>query len=66
MDPWTTPPVVMKAKLRQECQTGVPQNDQWRLSYLQKLLNARIEAYFNCDDEQEEILSKLIESLIKN
>ena len=66
MDPWTTSPSNMKLRLKHTCRIQVPENDKWRLPYLGKLLNARLWAHYSCNDEQEEILTQLIESLIKN
>ena len=43
-----------------------PEGEEWRVNYLLKLLSARLEAFYNGDQEEEARLPDLIHSLVTN
>ena len=63
LDPWQAAPSLMKARLRDCNVTEPPREDLWRLDYLQKLLEARQMAFYNCDKDKENKLTGFINSL---
>ena len=66
LDPWVTTPQEMKSKLRELSIPEIPEEDQWRIGYLTKLLNAKQQAYFEYNKEEEQYISNLIASLVVN
>ena len=66
LDPWVSTPLEMKRKLRELSIPDIPEGDRWRIDYLVKLLNARQLAYFECNTDEYERNTSLIESLVVN
>ena len=66
LDPWTTGKLEMKRALKSREWREAPREDQWRMIYLPKLLEARQIAFYAGDDSQYEELTSLIHSLTKN
>ena len=66
LNPWTTSRLVMKERLRQVTIAQTPQEDYWRLGAIQSLLSERQLAFYDSNDEKEQQLTTLIESLVKN
>ena len=64
LDPWNYGGARVKDALLQYSRVIVPKQDQWRICYLEKLLTARLEAYFAGHTEGEEYLNSLICSLV--
>ena len=66
LNPWTA----VKSKLRAALVAGevveVPPQDRWRLKYLSSLLSQRREVRNLALEEEENKLTRLIESLVKN
>ena len=65
-DPWDTGLMVMKNSLIENCVREVPSQDFWRVPYLQELLELRLRAYYHCNKEEEDELTAMIDSLVKN
>ena len=66
LNPWTTSRLVMKERLREVTIAHTPQDDYWRLGAIQSLLSERQLAFYDSNDEKEQQLTTLIESLVKN
>ena len=66
LDPWTTGAMKLKEALKQNEVVDIPQQDQWRLPYLCSLLGQRREAHALALEEDEELLTGLIDSLVIN
>ena len=64
LNPWMSAPSLMKIRLRENGKSQPPSQDSWRVDYLPKLLAARQLAYYNCDQDEEIILSNIIDSLV--
>ena len=64
LDPWVVGPGHLKQELQRVERVDVPECDSWRVTYLQKLLIQRLQAHFNGDQEEEERLKGLINSLV--
>ena len=64
LDPWTT----SAASLKKELNKGqdVPIGEEWRIPYLEKLLEQRNAAHYGKYVEDEKRLIKLIDSLCVN
>ena len=56
----------MRAALRQREMVTVPTEDEWRLPYLRRLLEERLQYHFRGDTAVEAKLQKLIDSLCVN
>ena len=65
-DPWEVSNTVLKHKLNEGIRVSVPAEDKWRVQYLSKLLNDRLEAYYTSDISKETMLDDLISSLVSN
>ena len=63
-DPWEVSNVELKYCLREGTRVSVPGEDQWRIQYLAKLLNDRLEAFYTSNNSQKTILDALITSLV--
>lgn len=66
LNPWNCSQSKLKATLIERNWVGVPPMDNWRLPYLCKLLTQRREAFNMAMEEEEERLSDLIDSLVRN
>ena len=65
-DPWTTSYGRLRDALVADEVVEVPQQDGWRLPYLSSLLSQRREAHYLALEEEENRLTKLIDSLVIN
>ena len=63
-DPWEVSNAELKYCLREGTRVSVPREDQWRIQYLAKLLNDRLEAYYTSNNSKDTILDTLITSLV--
>ena len=61
LDPWAASRAELQAAL-----VPVPQLDSWKVPTLEKLLSARLQAYYLGDKEEEKRLQALISSLVTN
>ena len=66
MDPWVAPHRDIQTALSNADIVEVPEQDTWRVIYLQQLLTQRLEAHYTCEREEEERLTTLINSLVIN
>ena len=66
LDPWEYGSARIKDELAKAEEVEVPAVDQWRISYLQKLLEQRQMLYYGGDKEGKERMSDLIDSLCVN
>ena len=66
LDPWTATKLEVRAALEKEDMVKVPEQEAWRVSYLQDLLSQRLQAHYRSEKEEEERLSTLINSLVIN
>ena len=66
LDPWVAGRAHLQAALEAADRVPVPQQDAWRAPYLEKLLRARLQAYYSADTVEEKRLQELISSLVKN
>ena len=66
LDPWAYGSARIKQELINRDIVSVPQQDQWRVSYLAKLLEERQVLHYGGDMEGEEQVSGLIDSLCIN
>ena len=64
LDPWIYGGARMREALIEANTVKVPEQDQWRIGYLSKLINLRLEAFFCGDTEEEENINTLINSLV--
>ena len=66
LNPWLSSPNLMKRRLRENDVALPPSQDNWRLEFLRKLLAARQMAHYECQDDTEQQISDMINSLIIN
>jgi hypothetical protein len=66
LNPWNTPYGKLKQALVSAETVEVPLMDRWRLPYLCTLLAQRREAHNLVQEEEEERLEELINSLVYN
>ena len=66
LDPWEFGPTRVKHDLVMKETVQVPQQDQWRVGYLSRLLEERQELHYSGDKDGEERVSGLIDSLCIN
>ena len=66
LDPWVTTKWDMRTALRKADLVEVPEQEAWRVSYLQRLLSQRLEAHYRNEKEEEDRLCELINSLVIN
>ena len=66
MDPWVAPHRDIQTALSKADIVEIPEQDTWRVIYLQQLLTQRLEAHYTCKTEEEERLATLINSLVIN
>ena len=66
LDPWVAGRAHLRAALEAADRVPVPQQDAWRAPYLEKLLGARLQAFYSADKVEEKRLQELISSLVKN
>ena len=66
LDPWIVSPAHLRRELISAETSSIPAEDQWRVPYLKKLLDQRNSAYYCGEQEREEHLQKLIDSLVVN
>ena len=66
LNPWMAGPAHLRAALEAADRVPVPQQDSWRAPLLEKLLVARLQAYYAADKAEEKRLQDLISSLVKN
>ena len=65
-DPWVEPRGALAAALVAADTRDVPEQDRWRLPYLQKLLAMRLQAYYSGEEDEVKRLQELINSLVIN
>ena len=63
LDPWVDTADRIGAAVKDSEMVVVPDTDWWRLKYLATLLQQRMDAKYTANEEEEEQLSPLIESL---
>ena len=66
LDPWVVSPAHLREQLVSSEEVPVPAEDMWRVPYLKKLLDQRLEAYYAGNQEKQDSLSALIDSLVVN
>ena len=66
LDPWVVGPGHLKQALQEAEMVDVPESDSWRVPYLQLLLSKKIESHYRGDQDEEERLGGLINSLVIN
>ena len=66
LDPWVVGPGHLRAVLLDKARVVVPDQDKWRLTYLERLLAERLQAYYAADTLTEERLTVLMNSLEVN
>ena len=66
LDPWVVGPGHLRAVLLDKARVVVPDQDKWRVPYLERLLAERLQAYYTADTLAEEQLTVLINSLVVN
>ena len=54
----------MKDALIEESRVEVPQQDTWKIPYMNKLLGSRLKAHYDGNTEEVELLDMLICSLV--
>ena len=65
-DPWTAPMGGLVSALEEADRREVPEQDRWRLPYLEKLLTLRLQAFYSGEKEEVKRLQSLINSLVIN
>ena len=64
---WQMSKLLCKTKVQNKSQkTEIPPGDEWRVSYFEKLLIARLQAYYDGNEDEAERLTPLINSLAIN
>ena len=66
LDPWEADNLAVKQRLTAAETVSPPEEDEWRVYYLPKLLSARLEAFYQGNQEEEAMLTDLINSLVTN
>ena len=66
LDPWTAARGQLRICLEQSTRSEVPPKDFWRAPLLRKILIEIVEARYDGDNEMEEELSALANSLVSN
>ena len=66
LNPWKCSGYAMKEALKTSLLVEVPDEDQWRLSYLCNLITQRRQARSSGLEEEEGRIDSLIHSLVKN
>ena len=65
-DPWTAPRWGLAFALEEADRREVPEQDRWRLPYLEKLLTLRLHASYSGEKEEVKRVQSLINSLVIN
>ena len=63
---WTSTTAQVRRAVRQKETVTVPPGDYWRLPYLRRLLEQRLQYHYRGDKEQESRVQSLIDSLCVN
>ena len=63
LDTWQASPGEIRRKLKEKSEVKVPDQDMWRIPYLRKLLQARLEASYKGQEEKVEELTNRVNSL---
>ena len=66
VDPWAVSNTALKHLLNNSLRARVPAVDQWRINYLPKLLDAKLEAYYSSNTDEDAGIGDLILSLVTN
>ena len=66
LDPWVVGPGHLRAVLLDKARVVVPDQDKWRVPYLERLLAERLQAYYTADTLAEEKLTALINPIVVN
>jgi len=66
LDPWTVSAGRLKAALVRAETAPVPPADAWRVPYLRRLLQERLQYHYNGNNKEEERVKSLINSLVRN
>ena len=64
LDPWVTSHTRVKSQQLNNELVTVPNEDKWRLPYLQDLLRQRSLAYYSSSEENFQFIDNLIKSLV--
>ena len=64
LNPWVFGTNRIKDELRQTHATKIPDNEKWRLIYLEKLMCTKLMAYYDGNGDLEAEISCLIDSLV--
>ena len=66
LDVWKASPGQLRKELMEKSAVEVPLDQVWRIQYLRRLLESRLEAYYMGWMDKEEDLTRLINSLCVN
>ena len=66
LNSWTARREDIKERLMNDEQAKVDREDVWRVDYLNKLLETRIQAHYDGYEDTKDNLTKLINSLVQN
>ena len=66
LDPWTCSVGQLGAALLQAEQVPVPAADAWRVGYMQRLLQERLQFYYSGNTEEELRVQGLLDALVTN
>ena len=64
VDPWAESNMAVKCLLNNCMRVRASAIDQWRIEYLPKLLNAKMEAFYSSNNSKEAMIDGLISSLV--
>ena len=66
LDPWVAAPSHLRQALVTAETTEVPAGEEWRVQYLHKLLELRLQSHYSGQQEEEATLTSLLDSLVVN
>ena len=66
LNTWTASRGEIKERLLEHERVDISYEDTWRVQYLKQLLENRIQAYYDGNEEQKDHFSILINSLVQN
>ena len=66
LDPWTCSKAKLTEALIQAEEVPIPEEDLWRIPYLWRLLEERLQFYYCGDTKEERRVQELIDSLVRN
>ena len=66
LDPWTCSWAQLRAGLLQAEEVPVPVEDAWRIPYVRRLLEERLQHYYRGNTEEEQRVQGLLDSIVLN